>query len=382
MTLAERLSEYVRACFTGIWIQSFEHDDAIVEIARLCRQQQWALATWDIDRGLTVVGRDEGSDTAVSAPDPLAAIKAIGSLATPDGTALLVLRNFHRFLGSVEVVQALDTAIAAGKQNRTILVILSPVLQIPSELDRQFVVIDHDLPSCDQLGQIARSIATEPGELPDKESLGAVLDAAAGLTRVEAENAFSLSLIRHGRITPDVLWELKAQTLKKSGLMTIHRGGETFADLGGLDALKAFCQPLPGPQDLAIPCPPTGCPAARSPRHRKIGFLQGAGQRGRAAHAHPRHRGADGFARRHDRGENPAGPADRRRDGPVHRVRRRDRQGALRRAGQRPDRQRRLGADVRDAAELPQRSRERRLLRLLGQRCLEAAARVHKGREA
>ena len=241
MTLAVRLSEYVRACFSGIWVQSFEHDDAIVEIARLCRQQQWALATWDIDRGLTVVGHDEGSDTAVSAPDPLAAIKAISSLATADGTALLVLRNFHRFLGSVEVIQALDTAIAAGKENRTILVILSPILQIPSELDRQFIVIDHDLPSCDQLGQIARSIATEPGELPDKESLGAVLDAAAGLTRVEAENAFSLSLIRHGRITPDVLWELKAQTLKKSGLMTIHRGGETFADLGGLDALKAFC---------------------------------------------------------------------------------------------------------------------------------------------
>jgi len=242
MTLAERLSEYVRACFTGIWVQSFEHDDAIVEIARLCRQQQWALATWDIDRGLTVVGRDEGSDTAVSAPDPLAAIKAIGSLATPDGTALLVLRNFHRFLGSVEVVQAVDTAIAAGKQNRSMLVILSPVLQIPGELDRQFVVIEHDLPPRDQIQQIARSIAIESGELPDDEGLGAVLDAAAGLTRVEAENAFSLSLIRHGRVTPEVLWELKAQTLKKSGLMTIHRGGETFADLGGLDALKAFCR--------------------------------------------------------------------------------------------------------------------------------------------
>ena len=131
MTLAERLSEYVRACFTGIWIQSFEHDDAIVEIARLCRQQQWVLATWDIDRGLAVAGQDEASSTAVSAPDPLAAIKAIGSLATQDGTALLVLRNFHRFLSSIEVVQALDTAIAAGKQDRTFVVILSPVVQLP-----------------------------------------------------------------------------------------------------------------------------------------------------------------------------------------------------------------------------------------------------------
>jgi len=198
MTLAERLLEYVRACFTGIWIRSFEHDDAIVEIARLCLQQQWSLATWDIDRGLTVVGRDDSSGTAVSAPDPLAAIKVVGSLATSDGTALLVLCNLHRFLGSIEVVQALDTAISAGKQNRTFVVVLAPAIQIPVELDRQFVVIEQDLPGRDQLGQIARSIATEPGELPNAEGLDAVLDAAAGLTRFEAENAFNLSLIRHG----------------------------------------------------------------------------------------------------------------------------------------------------------------------------------------
>jgi hypothetical protein len=242
MTLSERLSEYVRACFAGIWIQSFEHDDAIAEIARLCRQRSWSLATWDVDRGLAVVGREDGAGTARSTADPLAAIKAVGSLATPDGTALLVLRNFHRFLGSIEVVQALDTALAAAKQDRTIVVILSPILQLPAELERQFAVLEHDLPGRDQLGQIARSIATEPGELPEGDGLGEVLDAAAGLTRVEAENAFSLSLIRHGRVTPEVLWELKAQTLKKSGLMSVHRGGETFADLGGLDGLKAFCQ--------------------------------------------------------------------------------------------------------------------------------------------
>src|SRR3954466_8934401 len=77
--------------------------------------------------------------------------------------------------------------------------------------------------------------------MPEGDGLAAVLDAAAGLTRVEAENAFSLSLVRHGRLAPQVLWELKGQALKKAGLLTLHRGGETFADLGGLDALKAFC---------------------------------------------------------------------------------------------------------------------------------------------
>ena len=115
------------------------------------------------------------------------------------------------------------------------------MVNIPVELERQFVVIEHDLPGRDQLERIARGIATDHGELPEGDALTAVLDAAAGLTRVEAENALSLSLVRHNRVTPDVLWELKAQTLKKSGLLTLHRGGETFADLGGLEALKSFC---------------------------------------------------------------------------------------------------------------------------------------------
>jgi hypothetical protein len=238
MTLAERLSEYVRACFPALWVRTHEPDDALEEIARACRDGGWTLATWDLDRGLELPVAPAGPGGAA---DPLAAIRALAALATPDGTAILVLRNFHRFLGSAEVIQALDSRVATGKQDRTFVVVLAPVVQVPVELEKLFVVIEHDLPGRDQLGAIARGVATEPGELPDGGGLEAVLDAAAGLTRVEAENAFSLSLVRHGRLAPDVLWELKGQALKKAGLLALNRGGETFADLGGMDALKAFC---------------------------------------------------------------------------------------------------------------------------------------------
>jgi hypothetical protein len=241
MTLAERFSEYVRAAFSGIYVRSHEHDDAIAEIARLCRDQGWSLATWDVDRGLTIAGRTDGPGSVPGAADPLAAIRSLAAMATPEGTAILVLRNFHKFMGSAEVIQAFDSRIAAGKQDRTFVVILAPVVQVPVELEKLFVVIEHDLPGRDQLEAIAQGVATEPGELPVEDGLMAVLDASAGLTRVEAENAFSLSLVRHGRLAPDVLWEIKAGMLKKSGLLSLHRGGETFADLGGLAALKSFC---------------------------------------------------------------------------------------------------------------------------------------------
>ena len=264
MNLNQRLTEYVWACFTGLWIVSHEHQDVLAEIAQLCREQQWQLATWDIESGLNTAAPIE----SVGSHDPLSAIRAINALALPDGTAILVLQNFHRFLQSAEVVQALAQQIVRGKQNRTIVVILSPVLDIPIELDKLFAVVEHELPRREQLEEIARGIATEAGELPEDSELQSVLDAAAGLTRMEAENAFSLSLVREERITADTVWELKTQTLRKSGLLSLYRGREDFSSLGGLAALKAFCKrallhsqrshPLRRPRGVLLLSPP-GC---------------------------------------------------------------------------------------------------------------------------
>jgi hypothetical protein len=240
MTLSERLEELVRAAFAGVWVRTHEPEDALLELHELARRHGWKLAAWDIDQGLHVWGQP---DSEVSpATDPLSVLKAVGALHDPDGSGvvLLALKNYHRFLASPEVVQALHNGIGKGKLNSDYILVLAPSVQIPPELERDFVVVEHELPGRDQLDRIARSIATEPGELPEGDDLSLVLDAASGLTRNEAENAFSLSIVRHGRIVPETLWELKTQALKKSGLLTLHRGVEKFADLGGLEALKAF----------------------------------------------------------------------------------------------------------------------------------------------
>ena len=236
MTLKATFSEYVRACFTGIWIESYEQQEALAELVQLCREEAWHLATWDIDQGLQGT-----NDTSIAgSTDPLSAIKAINALASTEGTAILVLQNFHRFIQSAEIVQGLAQQILTGKQNRTFIVVLTPTVSLPAELENLFVVLEHDLPGREQLTEIAREIATEPGELPEGHELSAVLDAASGLSRFEAEGAFSLSLVREGRISPTAIWELKTQTLKKSGLLTLHRGKERFDSLGGLEALKEF----------------------------------------------------------------------------------------------------------------------------------------------
>jgi hypothetical protein len=65
MPISDRLSEYIAACFSGLWVQSHEHDDALLEIAELCRQQNWKLATGDIDQGLNIPGQQSEEDGIV-----------------------------------------------------------------------------------------------------------------------------------------------------------------------------------------------------------------------------------------------------------------------------------------------------------------------------
>src|ERR1035437_1412541 len=101
-SLQEQLREYIAAAFPGIWITSFEHEDALVEIAALCKQEQGPRAVGASNKVWRL-----GAAPAGTAPDPLAALRALPALAKPDSSALLVLPHFHRFLGSAEIVQRL-----------------------------------------------------------------------------------------------------------------------------------------------------------------------------------------------------------------------------------------------------------------------------------
>jgi hypothetical protein len=243
MTLTDQLTEYVNAAFTGIWVQTLEPDEAEREILRHARQEKWKVAVWDVANGLRVATSPATNGPETGAGDPLSALRALPGLAERNGTALLLLHNLHRFLNNPEVIQTTICQLVAGKQQRTFVVVLSAVVQIPIELEKLFVVLDHALPDRAALDRIARELTSDsPDDVPADDLLARVLDAAAGLTRYEAEGAFALSLTRHNAIRPDVIWELKAQTLRKNNLLTLHRGGETFETLGGLANLKDFCR--------------------------------------------------------------------------------------------------------------------------------------------
>src|SRR5262249_27390713 len=88
MPLAEQLTAYGHAAFSGLWVQTSEPDEAEREIAQLARARKWRLAVWDVAGGLRIPGAAPGSGGAPDAAgDPLAAPPALPALARRGGPA-------------------------------------------------------------------------------------------------------------------------------------------------------------------------------------------------------------------------------------------------------------------------------------------------------
>lgn len=234
MSLEKQIKELVCAGFAGIWVETAECDDAVESLRAVAEERSWGFDLWDIDKQLY--------SGVVAAPGPLQAIRVLDLPKTHE-TQILVLKNFHRFLPNPEVAQALANRIVQGKGSGQCVVIVSPVLQLQPEIEKLFTVVHHELPDETQLRTICDKLfaADTAFEKPTTEQVTSVVDAARGLTRIEAENAFALSLVRHHKLESETIWGIKSQTLEKSGTMTLYRGDANFANLGGLDNLKQFC---------------------------------------------------------------------------------------------------------------------------------------------
>ncbi len=257
-TLAEEVAPLVHAGFAGLHVRSWEPERAVEELATLCRSQHWELVLWDVDVGLSWP-QEPSKPSPENSDNPVRGIKALHDTHPEnDMPRLLILVNFHRFLDNSKVAQATANAVVRGKGRRCVYLLVGAPVSLPPELEKLFTTVDHLLPGPGQLRKLAEELACGPLEdnptpYQEEEIASKVpalaVEAARGLTRREAEDAFALSLYEHGKLEPEVVWDLKAKSLSGSRALTVHRGGAGFDSLGGLANLKGFSKLLLRPEN-------------------------------------------------------------------------------------------------------------------------------------
>lgn len=188
---------------------------------------------WDMGHGL--ICRESNHVEALH--DPLSPVQKISSLPQ---TSILFLKDFHRFIESVDVYRAMKNQLNHLKANDKHLVIISPVIKIPVELEKEITVMDFPLPSVDDMVILAKKMVSDNGlDIEMTEEIKQIIAAGKGLTMAEAENAFARSLIVTKGFDREIIEEAKLQTIRKSGVMELFMP-EPIDQLGGVDRLKSY----------------------------------------------------------------------------------------------------------------------------------------------
>lgn len=230
MNQSTKFYNLLKAGYACIWYNTHEEERLIAELRY--QAQTYESYTWDLINGL--VCNDHLHQPAEIMPDPLMPIQKIAAM--PE-TSILFLKDFHKFIPSVEVFRALKNAIPGMKANDKHIVIVSPVTEIPLELSKDITVIDFDLPSVDDLVQVAERMIKN-NEMSIEVDRTAIA-AGKGLTLMEAEDAMAFSLITTGKIDRESMENAKLQAVKKSGLMELYLP-EPESNLGGLESMKQY----------------------------------------------------------------------------------------------------------------------------------------------
>jgi hypothetical protein len=188
----------------------------------------WDFFSWDCIQGIRKAG-----DTKIveEIRDPVEAINWLNM----HRDTVLIAHNLHLFMDIPEVIQSIQNGITRWKSSGCALIMISPVIQIRSEIEKYFTLIDLPLPDIESLISIQTELCKSVNVNINKRAARA----AKGLTEFEAETAFALSLIKKGYCSTAVISEAKSQMIRRSGLMEFWEPAD-IKDVGGLDNLKAF----------------------------------------------------------------------------------------------------------------------------------------------
>lgn len=244
----DEIETLIRARYPILYILSGEESrvtEALVEIGGRRRKK---IFEWSCNTGLVPAGAPlqskQGRDAATK--DPMAALDRAIEQVDP---AIFVFKDFHPFLAKnhTAVIRRLKEISLHLKNSYKTIVLVSPVLEIPTELEKEVTVVNFPLPERDDLGVLLDGIVEDIGAFEnvtvnlDAGGKERLLQAALGLTLGEAENVFARIIVKHESLIGDHVNEVfaeKQQIIRKSGLLEYCSPEEDFGHVGGLAALK------------------------------------------------------------------------------------------------------------------------------------------------
>lgn len=251
----DNLALLFRARFPVLYVESFEEPRVVSEIAAVASDASLMrtvrpVYTWSATRGF--VGPDGSTQSGTTDPK-----QAVDWMLRQEGAGVFVMLDLHAHLGDdrrpadpilIRALRDVAAAFQVGVAAR-VLVLVAPILRIPSEIEKDVTLADFPLPDEREIrsvldGIIATNTSNDRIRIEvDEIGRERLAKAALGLTLNEATNAFARAMVDDGVLSNDdvhVIMEEKKQAVRKAGLLEFVDVNLDLEDVGGLQNLKRW----------------------------------------------------------------------------------------------------------------------------------------------
>ena len=223
-----------------IYLVTSEEERAEQAVAAIAQDKpQRRVFIWTVTHGIVEYGQPRNV-TQHNTVSPQPAIEWVIRQREP---GIYIFKDLHPLMAP-DVVRWLRDAIASFKDANKTIVLMSPVLEVPIELEKEVAVLDYALPDMAELNQVlSQQIDQNRLRRPTTETREKLLKAALGLTRDEAEKVYRKAQVKAGKLTEaevEIVLSEKKQLIRRNGILEYIEEDETIDSVGGLEELKTW----------------------------------------------------------------------------------------------------------------------------------------------
>jgi SpoVK/Ycf46/Vps4 family AAA+-type ATPase len=230
---ARELAILIESGYALINLLTFEEDRGLQALEQAAASRKASLSVWSVTQGF---GDNPGAL-------PASPIEALSRIAATETRTLFALLDFHRYLADPTVVRQVRDLLDPLRSRGQALVIVSPAVVIPPELEKEITALVLPLPVPADLRQILdECLSARQAKVP-AEVAEAMVRASLGLTAAQARRVFTRALIERPSFSlaeiPLIL-EQKKEIIRRTELLEFFEVSETLRQIGGLDQLKQW----------------------------------------------------------------------------------------------------------------------------------------------
>ena len=243
----EKLKDMLYAYYPTIYLQTYEYDRTWMKIRSIANSiissgTDVNLYKWNCVEGLLEVSPEEKTIKIDDEPvlEPSMVLKYIHSIKDKSHKDIFVLEDFNAYIEEDDVKFYLRQISQKAKFRNTHVIVLSALYILPVELEKYITVLATPLPDRKELEITLRGVEKNCGLTLSVDMRNKMVDAALGMTTMEADLAFCLAAVRDqlGENAPYTVSSEKEQIIRKSGILDYFPKNENLKDVGGMDILK------------------------------------------------------------------------------------------------------------------------------------------------